>query len=302
MNEGAPIIIKKKKVMPHGHHGGAWKVAYADFVTAMMAFFLVMWIMGMSPDDRKQVQGYFNDPMGFMKATPKGSPNIGPTGGSRSAQRQITQGTAAKAVQKDERELKSLEKQVQASLSQGETTGDLATLIKAIEVQVTPEGLEIEFVEGKGVVFFELGSAKVRPQARQIILNVATQLRKAGRLMYIDGHTDGRPFAGGGQDNKLLSAERAESVYRLFRSGGIPEEQVLDIRGRGDRKLKYPGDPYDGRNRRVSILLPFKGGEEKVMGDVSTDRTSREQATFEAPVDIRPEKPELGAHPPAEHR
>ena len=298
MNEGAPIIIKKKKVMPHGHHGGAWKVAYADFVTAMMAFFLVMWIMGMSPDDRKQVQGYFNDPMGFMKEMPKGPPNAGPTGGSSTMRAVRDQGNASKAAQKDTKELVSLEKKVQSALVQSASHGDLAALIKAIEVHVTPEGLEIEFVEGKGVVFFELGSATVRPQAKGVILRVASQLHRAGRVMFIDGHTDGRQFAGGGQDNKLLSAQRAQSVYRLLRAGGVPEAQVLDIRGRGDRKLKYPEKPLDGRNRRVSILLPFKGAEEKVMGDVTGGDS---QATFASPIDIKPDTPELIGNTPSSH-
>ena len=300
MNEGAPIIIKKKKVAAHGHHGGAWKVAYADFVTAMMAFFLVMWIMGMSPDDRQQVQGYFNDPMGFMKATPKGSPNIGPTGGKSSPRNSLVQGNATRAIEKDEKELATLKQEVKVALTAGEASGDLAALINSIEIQVTPEGLEIEFVEGKGVVFFELGSAVVREQAKGIILRVAGQLKRAGRLMYIDGHTDGRPFSGGSQDNKLLSAQRAQSVYRILRSGGVPEVQVLDIRGRGDRKLKFPSDPLNGGNRRVSILLPFKGGEEKVMSDMSGAHIGNDQAAFSVPVEVKPEKPDI-IGTPAKH-
>ncbi|MBL8060093.1 MAG: OmpA family protein [Chthonomonas sp.] len=289
MNDGTPIIIKKKKVSHGGHHGGAWKVAYADFVTAMMAFFLVMWIMGLSPEDRKIVQGYFNDPMGFMKSTPKGAPNIGPSGGRQASSAALAQGEATRRA--EESELQSLQKEIKSAIGSSDGDAQLLALMEAIEVNITPEGLELEFVEGNGVVFFELGSAVVRPQARSIITRVATQLRASGRLMFVDGHTDGRPFTGGSSDNKLLSAQRAQSVYQILRSAGVPEAQVLDIRGRGDRKLKIVEDPNDARNRRVSILLPFLGGEEKVMDDV--DGTPKEGAKFTSPIDLKPQKPEL---------
>lgn len=298
MNEGAPIIIKKKKVSGHGHHGGAWKVAYADFVTAMMAFFLVMWIMGMSADDREQVQGYFNDPMGFMKSVPKGAPNIGPTGGKSSPRESLTQGNATKAREEDEQQLKTVEQSVNKALGSGAATGDLATLLKNIEISITPEGLEIEFVEGKGMVFFEVGSDKVRPQARQLILRVAGQLRGAGRMMFIDGHTDGRPFVGGSMDNKLLSAQRAQAVYRLLRQGGVPEAQVMDIRGRGSRKLKYPDNPLDDRNRRVSILLPFKDAEERVVNDLPVGELQGAEAAFRSEIKIVPPPPSIA---PSQH-
>ncbi len=259
----------------------------------MMAFFLVMWIMGLSPEDRNEVQGYFNDPMGFMQSSPKGQPNIGPTGGRTSPRDQVTQGNAVKAQEEERTELKTIEKEVEAAMTQGAASGDLASLIRNIELNVSPEGLEIEFVEGKGVVFFELGSSVVRPQASALILRVASAIAESGRMMFIDGHTDGRPYLGGSSDNKLLSAQRAQAVYRLLRQGGVPEKQVLDIRGRGDRKLKYPNDPLDGRNRRVSILLPFKGAEEKLSGDVSSEGMGDGQAKFKSPIEIAPERPDI---------
>lgn len=288
------IIIKKKKVVHGGHHGGAWKVAYADFVTAMMAFFLVMWIMGLSPEDRKVVQGYFNDPMGFMKAMPKGAPNVGPSGGRTAARSTMAQGNSSRTKQNEEAELKNLEREIKEAIGRGKGDAQFLSLIKAIEINVTPEGLELDFVEGNGVVFFELGSANVRPQAKAIITRVATQLKASGRAMFVDGHTDGRPFAVGGNDNKLLSSARAQSVYQILRSGGVLEDQVLDIRGRGDRKLKVPNDPLDARNRRVSILLPYVGAEEKVLGDV--EAMPEEQARFSAPINLRPENPNLDGH------
>ncbi|MCC6687189.1 MAG: OmpA family protein [Fimbriimonadaceae bacterium] len=287
MNDGTPIIIKKKKVVGHGHHGGAWKVAYADFVTAMMAFFLVMWIMGLSPEDRKIVQGYFNDPMGFMKSMPKGSPNVAPSGGRQSVAPSST--SSGRRAKKEEAELETIKKDIKSAIGSGQGDKQVLTLIKAIEVNVTPEGLELDFVEGKGVVFFELGSAVVRPQARAIIARVAVQLREAGRAMYVDGHTDGRPFSSGIRDNKLLSIERASSVYEILRANGVSEKQVLAVRGRGDRKLKYVDDPYDPRNRRVSIFLPYIGAEEKVMDDVQAG--PEEQARFSPKIDLRQPTP-----------
>lgn len=288
MNEGQPIIIKKKKIQGHGHHGGAWKVAYADFVTAMMAFFLVMWIMGMDSASRESVEGYFNDPVGFMKVMPKGPPNIGPSGGRTSPRSQMVQGNAARLLEEDRKKIEALESEVEKTLGQGTGQETLAALIKNIEVNITPEGLEIEFVEGKGMVFFEVGSAIVRPEARQLILSVAPKLAGSGRMMFIDGHTDARPFGGGEMDNKMLSLDRARSVYRLLRAGGVPERQVMAIRGQGSRKLKLKDLPLDARNRRVSVLLPFAGTEEQLMSDLPANAVDGSQAAFKE-IQVVPE-------------
>lgn len=292
MNEGAPIIIKKKKVSGHGHHGGAWKVAYADFVTAMMAFFLVMWIMGMSADQRQQVQGYFNDPQGFMKSVPKGAPNITPSGGHRASQLSASAAaTRRKEEEQEEREVEQVRENIKAVLSKGANDADISVLIKNIEVTLTTEGLEIEFVEGKGMVFFEVGCANIRPQAKKLILEIAPLLAKSGRIMIIDGHTDARNYTGLGYDNWDLSGDRALAVRRVLRLGGVPANQVSAVRAFADTRLKFPDAPLDSRNRRVTVMLPFKRMQQNVVNDIPHDQIDpKDQAIFAKP-EIVPEKP-----------
>lgn len=262
MNEGAPIIIKKKRKHDHGHHGGAWKVAYADFVTAMMAFFLVMWIMGLSDGERASVQGYFNDPMGFMKSTPKGRINLGYAG---ARERNAEQGSGS-ALQFDaERDRRQLE-QVKQDLDQfvqqqGGQAGALSALMKNVEIRLTDEGLEVEFIEGKGVAYFELGSSNITSSARRIIGEVAPFLKKAGRVFFVDGHTDARNYAGGGYDNFDLSADRAQAVKRALVVSGVPNQQVLGVRAFASSRLRNRSNPLADENRRVTLVMPFRRAE-----------------------------------------
>lgn len=256
MNEGAPIIIKKKKVHGHGHHGGAWKVAYADFVTAMMAFFLVMWIMGMSAEDRDSVESYFKDPMGYTRTAPKGRPNIGFAGTQRRSNARSNP-TAADASQADRHDLESLQKAAAAVVASDLAGSGLESFSKLIEVRLTDEGLEIEFVEGQGVAYFEVGSTTVTPRAKQIIAELAGVLAKSGRIMKVYGHTDARSYAGNGYDNFDLSSERANAVKRVLTAAGVRRAQIREVVGFADQRLKVPANPLDPRNRRVTLVLPY---------------------------------------------
>lgn len=256
MNEGAPIIIKKKKAHGHGHHGGAWKVAYADFVTAMMAFFLVMWIMGLSPEERESVESYFNDPMGYTRTAPKGRPNIGFAGTQRRSNARNNP-TAADASSADRQDLESLHKAAAAVVAGDLSTSGLESFSKLIEVKLTDEGLEIEFVEGQGVAYFEVGSTVVTSRAKHIIGDLATVLAKSGRIMKVYGHTDARSYAGNGYDNFDLSADRANAVKRVLTAAGVRRSQIREVVGFADQRLKVPTNPLDPRNRRVTLVLPY---------------------------------------------
>lgn len=256
MAEGTPIIIKKKKGHGgHGHHGGSWKVAYADFVTAMMAFFMVMWIMGLSDQSKAQVQGYFNDPSGFMRSMPRSHniinlktapPKRGESGGN---------GGHGEAEGK---EMQSVAGDVKKELEKAFAKDPTAkAMIKNIEESMTDEGLRIEFVESAGTVFFESGSFAFRKEALPIIRTVGRVLHDSKRKIVLEGHTDARPYSGHGYDNWNLSTDRALAMYRGLMGAGVPEIQFTMVRGLAATQLKTPGDPLNPVNRRVTILLPF---------------------------------------------
>ena len=298
MNEGTPIIIKKKKSHGHAHHGGAWKVAYADFVTAMMAFFLVMWIMGMSESDRGAIQGYFNDPMGYTKSSPKGRPNIGFVGQPRRSIESNQTANARKEIN-DRRDVKQLEAKVKQEIAEGAAKGnaDLGILLKNIQVRITNEGLEIEFVEGNGVAYFELGSSNVTPQAKKIMFDLSKVLARSGRIFKIDGHTDSRQYVGMDYDNFDLSTDRAQSIKRVLRQGGVPKIQIMSVRGFADTRLKIPDQPMNPNNRRVTLVLPYNRQKEEVLRDSSTlDDTALTTAIHEdLKMPVAPRKSEDAA-------
>jgi chemotaxis protein MotB len=266
-SDGTPIIIKKKKAHGHAHHGGSWKVAYADFVTAMMAFFMVMWILGLSDEAKDQISGYFNDPFGYSKTTPLTRniikfPGVPVTGGRVARQK-------ADLKTKDKQAIIMIGDKIEKALGIGKKNpkdGDkkepqprsLTELIKHIEIDVTPQGLRIELKEDKGSVFFETGSAKLKPEALVIINTLAGVLSEVGRTMYIEGHTDARPYgSGAAYDNWDLSQDRANAMRRALQSGSVNERLFLGVNGFANRRLKIPGDPLNPANRRVSILLPI---------------------------------------------
>lgn len=257
MNEGAPIIIKKKKVSGHGHHGGAWKVAYADFVTAMMAFFLVMWIMGMADETRMNVQGYFQDPLGYTRTAPKGRLNLLPPGGRQSPQERLKSANASKEAQIDRQKLEKIEKDFSNELSKFTSSQDFSKIVNNVEWHFTDKGLEIEFIDSNSVTYFSLGSDQVTPAARQVITLLANILGKTSREFEVHGHTDAHQYPGAGYDNLDLSTDRALAVKRVLVAGGVRKTQVTNVEGWADKRLKYPSDPMNPRNRRVTLVIPY---------------------------------------------
>jgi chemotaxis protein MotB len=284
-----PIIIKKKKGHGgHAHHGGSWKVAYADFVTAMMAFFMVMWIMGLSDQTKLLIQGYFNDPLGFTKNQPRLRSVVSPKGVTAMKQGPGQLAAKAGAQKLREDELKQIRARITQALS---SAGDLKTLLKNVEITVTPEGLRIELLENSGAMFFESGKAVIRPQAMELIHRMAPILAKTSRKMIIEGHTDAKAFAGTGYTNWDLSTDRALALRRALSGFGVSDSQFLSVRGYAATQLRDRGDPYNYSNRRVTILLPFDDGTENQVDMPKEELKRRLQGEFRNPTDVAPDLP-----------
>jgi chemotaxis protein MotB len=234
-----PIIVIKKKGGHGGHHGGAWKVAYADFVTAMMALFIVLWLTSQSDAVKKAVAGYFNDPKGL--ATLLGTTLSGTGNGTA---------PAVDPNQKQLQELKEkLEKEIQASK-------ELQKLIKQIEITITPEGLRIELLEGKDGTFYQSGSAQLSPSGQELLVLLATELKTLPNQLLIEGHTDAAPYSkNANYSNWELSADRANSARRLMQQDGVRADQVTQVRGFADQMLRVKSNPFDPSNRRITILV-----------------------------------------------
>ena len=253
------IRVGRRKRAHHGSHGGSWKIAYADFVTAMMAFFMVLWIVGMDAQMKQAIESYFTDPLGSRQAYSNGASPIS-SGSSpaavprpavrlaaRASQRQLFDGISARIAQK-----------MQAVAAD-------AGLGVDVEVYVDASGLRIDLVESAdGQSCFPFGSAVMKPAAVRALTLVADELRAAPNPLILEGHTDAASFGSGGYTNWELSADRANAARRVLESAGIPASRIEEVRGMADRQLRDPGRPLDPSNRRIAILLPYLGGEPAV--------------------------------------
>jgi chemotaxis protein MotB len=246
------VIVKKKIAGGGGHHGGSWKVAYADFVTAMMAFFMVMWILGMDDKTKQAIEGYFANPVGYRKGFGAGSSPLS-TGSSPSAIQ-----TPMRLVVRST-EQRSFENLRQTILEKLAASDSLRKLNAQVDVQVTREGLRIELIEsGRGDVYFPLGSARMNAATALTLQLVGSELATLAHPVVLEGHTDGARF---GRDasytNWELSADRANAARRVLQAAGVSAERVLEVRGYADTKPRVPGDPLAPSNRRISVLLPY---------------------------------------------
>ena len=251
----APVIrIVKKKGGGAAHHGGAWKVAYADVVTAMMAFFLVMWIVGLSKPTRQAIAAYFKNPSLFEH---NGGPKIllaDPPAHAKASP--LASSEKDKIV---EAQLKAkLEEKQQAILRELKETPEFKDLQDSIQVHMTDEGLRIELMEKTSSLFFASGSAKLNPRTIRLLQLIALQLKDLKNPIIVEGHTDSRPLnAANGYSNWELSADRANAARRAMEEHGLHHGQVLAVRGFADRKLLRPQEPTHYSNRRVSILVAY---------------------------------------------
>ena len=231
-----PIYVIKKKVSHGGHHGGAWKVAYADFVTAMMALFIVLWLLSSAEDVQKAVGGYFLDPAGKDKQTGSSQSGSGET-------------LAVGASQMDK-----LKEKLEAAMKE---MPEFATLKNQVAMSITGEGLRVELLETEHGMFFESGSPKPSEQGKLLLKTLAGQLSKMKNKVLIEGHTDAKPFPGSEYTNWELSTERANASRRFMQENGLRVDQVTQVRGFADQKLRVPKDPMDPSNRRISVIIQF---------------------------------------------
>ena len=247
------IIVKKKVVGGGGHHGGSWKVAYADFVTAMMAFFMVMWILGMDDKTKQAIEGYFANPIGYKKGYGAGSSPVStgssPSNVQKTQLRMIVRST-------ETRTFEQVKQQIMSKLSANDS---LKNLNAFIDIQVTSDGLRIELVEsGPGDVYFPLGSARMKPATMLALHLIGSELSTLQQQVVLEGHTDAARFGvDGGYGNWELSADRANAARRVLETAGVGDDRVVEVRGYGSTKLRVPSDPLASANRRISILLPY---------------------------------------------
>ena len=234
--EVQPIIIKRKKA--HGeHHGGAWKVAYADFVTAMMALFIVLWLMGASEPVKKAVAGYFRDPTGKAGDNGSGQGGVGEN----------------LAIGKDD--MGKLRQTLESAMKQ---SPELEKLKNQVNMTVTGEGLRIELLESEVGTFFETGSANPSGSGKDMLRMMSAELGKLPNRLLMEGHTDARPFTSpNGYSNWELSSDRANSARKVMQDSGLHADQVAEVRGYADQRLRKPEDPNNASNRRVSIVVKY---------------------------------------------
>jgi chemotaxis protein MotB len=247
-----PIIVIKK-VVGHGHHGGAWKVAYADFVTSMMSLFIVLWIVNQDQAVKEAVAGYFRDPGAFSAAGsggPLGGQTILPESG---------QGIMEGMQEEAKRLLEEAAAELREQLSGME---HFEQIMKQVEIKMTDSGLNIQMVEMSNSLFFDVGSANLSAAAEEVLQVLARQLSKLPNKLVIEGHTDSRPYpAGAGYSNWELSTERANCARRYMINHGLPGEQVAEVSGYADTRLRHPEDPADVGNRRISITVLYQDGQ-----------------------------------------
>jgi chemotaxis protein MotB len=237
MAHARPIVIVKKKAAHGGHHGGAWKVAYADFVTAMMALFIVLWLLNSSKQIREAVGGYFKDPTGTSKKVGSGKTGAGDNFTLTKENMNMLKDELQKAVRK---------------------VVDFEKLKNQIEMTVTAEGLRIELMESEKGTFFASGIAEPSEDGREILVMLAHELAKLPNTISIEGHTDAKPFAGrGSYSNWELSADRANAARRMMQENGLGPRQVTQVRGYADQRLRKPAAPEDASNRRISVVVQY---------------------------------------------
>ncbi|HXZ32621.1 MAG TPA: flagellar motor protein MotB [Terriglobales bacterium] len=232
-----PFIIIKKKAGHGGHHGGAWKVAYADFVTAMMALFIVLWLVNSSKKIQEAVGGYFRDPSGTSK-------NVG-----------TDKRGSGESVALTRDDMPKLKEQLEQRIRQ---MSNFDQLKKQIEMTVTSDGLRIELLETESGTFFNLGSSTLNQNGKELLLLLAQQLGKLPNQLSIEGHTDSKPYSGKSEySNWELSTDRANAARRLMQSDGLRENQVSQVRGYADQLLRKPDDPFDPSNRRITVIVQY---------------------------------------------
>lgn len=238
-----PIIIVRKRSGDHDEaHGGAWKVAYADFVTAMMALFIVLWLLSASEKVQKAVGGYFSDPTGKGRQT--GTTNSG----------------AGETLTLNRQDLQHLKEKLEQVLRQ---IPAFQHMEKQIRMTLTTEGLRIDLIETERGLFFETGNPKPSEAGTGLLKTLASELSKLPNKVAIEGHTDSAPYGRADYSNWELSADRANSARRILMESGLDERRISQVRGFADQRLLTKDDPTNPSNRRISIIVRNTGLDEQ---------------------------------------
>jgi chemotaxis protein MotB len=235
---GRPILVIKRKKKGHGgHHGGAWKVAYADFVTAMMALFIVLWLMSADKEIQESISVYFSNPSGPGKLTGTAAALIG------------------NGIELPKDDMKKLAEKIKQALK---AVPNFPNLKDHVEITITADGLRIELLETEAGMFFESGRPQPTPGGSELLATLAAELGKMPNNILIEGHTDAKPFGGDGvYSNWELSSDRANSARKLMQGHGLRPEQVAQVRGYADRQLRHPEDPESASNRRITVIVQY---------------------------------------------
>ena len=280
-----PIIVKKVKKGGHAAHGGAWKIAYADFVTAMMAFFLLMWLLGSTTEgDKKGIADYFSAP---LKVAMAGGPGSGASntilnGGGADLSQMVGQHregdtrenpnrrkdydqVRAEAARQDAKRIAQLSAKISAVIS---NNPKLAEFSSQIRLQTTPDGLQIQIIDDQKRPMFDSGSAVVKPYMRDILRAIGSALSEVENKVSLDGHTDRAPYGNSerGYSNWELSADRANASRRELIAAGMPEDKVARVMGLASSILLEPAKPLSPANRRISIIVMTREAEERLLG------------------------------------
>ena len=254
LDKEEPVRIIKKVKGGHGagHHGGAWKVAYADFVTAMMALFIVLWILGQNEETKQAVSSYFRDP-GAFDATSGGALS----GGKGLIASPMPPKDPGKSIAGQKEVLKKMGETIKKDL---ENQKKFAQLKNQITMEMVKDGLRIELMESSKAVFFDIGTATLQPEAKEILMTISDELGKMSNHVIVEGHTDARQYGNvTGYTNYELSADRANAARRVLVSSGISNEKIDQVRGFADKRLHNAADPFDVTNRRISIIVKYEG-------------------------------------------
>ena len=255
------IIIVKKHVADHGEeHGGAWKVAYADFVTAMMALFIVLWLLSASEKVQKAVGGYFQDPTGKGRQT--GSTNAG----------------VGETLTLNQNQLRQLKEKLEQAMRQIPAFQNMA---KQIRMTITAEGLRIDLLETQRGLFFETGNPKPTEAGTELIRLLAAELLKLPNKVAIEGHTDSTPYGRSDYSNWELSSDRANSARRILTAAGVNDARISQVRGFADQRLLLKAEPNNPSNRRISIIVRNLGLDQQ---EENSAQTQVEPKKTPAPV------------------
>ena len=280
-----PIIIKRIKKGGHAVHGGAWKIAYADFVTAMMAFFLLMWLLGSTSEgDKKGLSDYFKAPLkvALQGGSGAGASNSILSGGGKDLTRSTGQSPAgqgedpirrkmaadimrAEVAKQDAKKMEALSAKISTVISNSPKLTDFQSQIR---LETTPDGLQIQIVDDQSRPMFDTGSALVKPYMRDILREIGAALNGVDNKISLDGHTDRSPYGNGdrGYSNWELSADRANASRRELVASGMPDEKLARVTGLASSNLLDQQNPLSPINRRISIIVMTREAEERLMG------------------------------------